>query len=154
MHSPTAICIFLGLVSSVVAHPAWSGGHVSNVHFEVLAIRASTTVNPAAVTSTVCTDPDTDIVFHDQNVAELAICGGIAGTIEFCGGNPTTTTGSSGTALFTLEAATDGATINISKGRWEGCVRAARAVCPTGDFTSICIGGATTGNVNFSLEAQ
>lgn len=95
-----------------------------------------------------------NIVFHDQNVAELGICGGIAGAITKCGGAPTETTGSSGTALFTLKAATAGATINVSKGRWEGCVRAARAVCPTGTFSSTCIGGASTGNVEFTLDAQ
>jgi len=98
--------------------------------------------------------PNSNIVFHDQNVAELAICGGIAGSIEFCQGNPTSTTGSSGTALFALNPTTAGATINISKGRWEGCVRAAIAVCPTGSFESTCVGGASTGNVAFSLAAQ
>lgn len=93
-------------------------------------------------------------MFHDQNVAELGICGGIAGTITKCGGSPASTTGSSGTALFKLNAATDGATINVSKGRWEGCVRAAKAICPSGAFTSTCVGGASDGNVDFSLEAQ
>jgi hypothetical protein len=134
-----------------------------------------------------------NIVFHDQNVAELGICGGIgqfqpfptvsanlcysvtarellegvlfvscsqmkvltisaAGAITKCGGNPTSTTGSSGTALFELKATTSGATISISKGRWEGCVQAARAVCPTGTFSSTCIGGASTGNVAFTLS--
>lgn len=71
---------------------------------------------------------NSNIVAHDQNVAELGICGGIAGTIEKCGGNPTSTVGSSGTAKFSLTPTDQGATINVSKGRWEGCVRAARAV--------------------------
>ncbi|KUJ22257.1 uncharacterized protein LY89DRAFT_606633, partial [Mollisia scopiformis] len=115
---------------------------------------ASTTVDPNAVTDTTCIDTSANIVFHDQNVAELAICGGIAGAITKCGGAPTLTTGSSGTALFNLNAVTSGATINVSKGRWEGCVRAARAVCPTGTFSSTCIGGASTGNVAFTLSAQ
>ncbi|KAH8676876.1 hypothetical protein BGZ60DRAFT_468733 [Tricladium varicosporioides] len=117
-------------------------------------MRASTTVNPAAVTGTTCGDTTDNIVFHDANVAQLAICGGIAGAITKCGGAPTSTTGSSGTALFKLNAVDSGATINVSKGRWEGCVRAARAVCPTGEFTSTCVGGASTGNVAFSLSAQ
>ena len=92
-----------------------------------------------------------NIVFHDQNVAELAICGGIAGSITKCGGNPAATTGQSGTALFTLKTTDAGATINISKGRWEQCIRAARAVCPTGSVSGTCVGGATTGNVAFTL---
>jgi hypothetical protein len=128
-------------------------------------------VDPAAVSGTTCLDPNASgsqpvelltftnisssvIDFHDQNVAELSICGGISGTIEFCGGDPTFTSGSSGTALFNLSATDPGATINISKGRWEGCVRAAQATCPTGSFNSTCIGGASTGNVAFSLSAQ
>lgn len=94
------------------------------------------------------------IVSHDENVAQLAICGGIAGAITKCGGAPTSTTGSSGTALFKLKAVSAGATINVSKGRWEGCVRAAKAVCPNGEYTSTCVGGASTGNVGFSLSAQ
>lgn len=88
---------------------------------------------------------------HSTNVAILSICGGIAGSIEFCGGNPATTTGQSGTSLFTLNPTDAGATINISKGRWERCIKAAQITCPTGTFQSTCIGGATTGNVNFSL---
>ena len=97
---------------------------------------------------------DSNLVSHDVNVATLAICGGIAGSIEFCGGNPPSTVRASGTAKFTLTAADDGATINVSKGRWEGCIRAARAICPTGTFTSTCVGGATTGNVNFVLSSN
>jgi hypothetical protein len=77
-----------------------------------------------------------------------------AGAITKCGGAPTSTTSSSGTALFELKVTDAGATINVSKGRWEGCVRAARAVCPTGTFSSTCIGGASTGNVAFTLSAN
>jgi hypothetical protein len=93
-------------------------------------------------------------VDHDINVALLSICGGIAGTIEQCGGQPTSTTGISGTARFDLEVATAGTTIIITKGRWEGCVRAARAVCGDSPFTSTCIGGANANknNVNFQLS--
>jgi len=48
-----------------------------------------------------------------------------------------------------------GATINVSKGRWEGCVRAANAVCPTGTYTSTCIGGVSEGEgFTFTLEAN
>jgi len=93
-----------------------------------------------------------NIVFHDQNVAELAICGGIAGSIQKCGGAPSATTGQSGSARFELRAAAPGATINISKGRWEQCVRAARAVCPTGSLQATCAGGASSGDVDFTLD--
>jgi len=85
-------------------------------------------------------------------VAELGICGGIAGAITKCGGAPTSTTGKSGTAQFKLAAVSQGATINISKGRWEQCVRAARAVCPTGSIQATCAGGASTGDVAFTLD--
>ncbi|KAK0618337.1 hypothetical protein B0T17DRAFT_509881 [Bombardia bombarda] len=118
---------------------------VPQSHYEVLRMRASTTVDPSAVTGV------NNIVFHDLNVAELGICGGIAGKITKCGGAPATTTGQSGTALFKLNAVNSGATINISKGRWEQCIRAARAVCPTGSMSGTCIGGASAGNVAFTL---
>ncbi len=108
---------------------------------------ANTNVNPDAVTGTTCDDPSVALNTHDTNVAILSICGGIAGAIEFCGGDPVTTVGASGTSEFTLTAvgADQGATMNVSKGRWEGCVRAARATCPTGTFSSTCIGGTSDG---------
>ncbi|KAI8635341.1 hypothetical protein F5Y19DRAFT_407411 [Xylariaceae sp. FL1651] len=135
------------------ASPVWPHYTVDNEHFEVLAMRASTTVNPSAVTDVTCIDSKVNIVFHDQNVAELGICGGIAGSITKCGGAPESTVGESGSAKFTLKAATSGATISISKGRWEQCIRAARAVCPTGSMSGTCAGGASTGDVNFTLES-
>jgi hypothetical protein len=87
-------------------------------------IRGTRVVNPNAVSFTTCSSDTTAINSHNINVALLGICGGIAGTIEQCGGSPTTTTGSSGDALFTLTAATQGQTIDITKGRWEACVAA------------------------------
>jgi len=136
MHSVFLVAI-LGAISAVNGAPA------------------SETVNPEAVTETTCTDPSTTLVSHDINVAILSICGGIAGTIEQCGGQPTSTTGESGTALLKLNAATAGQTIDITKGRWEGCMRAAQAVCGNSPFTSTCIGGAdvNAGNVDFELSA-
>lgn len=133
---------------------------LGNREFDVLPIdiRGTRVVNPDAVVSgsTVCTDPDTTLVSHDINVALLGICGGIAGTIEQCAGSPETTTGSSGTAKFTLTAATSGQTIDITKGRWEGCVAAARATCGDSPFTSTCIGGSDVNadNVDFVLSAN
>ncbi|KIW15404.1 hypothetical protein PV08_05450 [Exophiala spinifera] len=116
---------------------------------------ASTSVDPNDVTGTTCDDPTVSLNSHDTNVAVLSICGGIAGSIQKCGGNPQTTVGASGTSKFTLTPVTQGATLNVSKGRWERCVRAAQAVCPTGTFTSTCIGGyavSVAGNVPAILD--
>ncbi|KAI1344985.1 hypothetical protein F5Y15DRAFT_13529 [Xylariaceae sp. FL0016] len=132
--------------------PVWPRFTVGNEHFEVLALRASTEVNPAAVSDVTCINPNVNVVFHDQNVAELAICNGIAGSITKCEGAPESTVGQSGSAKFSLNAATDGATINISKGRWEQCIRAARAICPTGSMSGTCVGGASSGDVDFTLD--
>ena len=70
---------------------------------------------------------------------------------------PISTTGSSGTALFSLLASVNGATIKISKGQRKGCVRvesAVRAVCPTGSSTSTCMDSTSIGNVSFTLTAK
>lgn len=118
---------------------------------------ANTSVNPNAVTGTTCDDPNVSLVTHDTNVALLGICGGIAGSIQFCGGDSATTVGASGTSKFTLTAvnADNGATINVSKGRWEGCVRAAGATCPFGTFTGTCVGGTSDGaGFEFVLSAN
>ena len=56
---------------------------------------------------------------HTVNVAQLQICGGIAGTIQKCQGAPTSTVGQSGNVKFTIKPVVSGDTINISKGRWE-----------------------------------
>lgn len=101
------------------------------------------------------------IVFHDQNAAELSICDGSLAhppssssqpPTPRCRGNPVLTTGRSGTALFTVAALTKGATVNVDRDSWEQCVRAARAVCPTGSMTGTCWGGATQGNIGFTLD--
>ncbi|KAI0396218.1 hypothetical protein F5Y17DRAFT_126010 [Xylariaceae sp. FL0594] len=151
MHSTTLLLLLAG-AACTLASPVWPHYTVDNEHFEVLAMRATTSVNPAAVSDVTCIDPNLHIVFHDQNVAELAICGGIAGSITKCGGAPESTIGHSGSAKFTLTPVKRGATINISKGRWEQCVRAARAICPTGSMKGTCSGGASSGDINFILE--
>lgn len=116
---------------------------------------ASKNVNPQAVTGTVCNDPTVALNSHDTNVALLSICGGISGTIQSCGGNPTSTVGASGTSALTLTPVNAGATLNVSKGRWEGCMRAAQATCPTGTFTSTCVGGTSDGaGFQFVLSAN
>ncbi|KAI1118868.1 hypothetical protein F5Y14DRAFT_397979 [Nemania sp. NC0429] len=151
MHFSTSLFLFSAAFS--FASPVWPRYAVDYEHFEVLALRANTRVNPAAVSDVTCIDSKLNIVFHDQNVAELGICGGIASSITKCRGAPETTTGQSGSARFTLTTATRGATINISKSRWEQCVRAARAICPTGSMSGTCSGGASSGNVNFTLDS-
>ncbi|KAH7417011.1 hypothetical protein BKA64DRAFT_656742 [Cadophora sp. MPI-SDFR-AT-0126] len=154
MISTNLFMLVLAISSTWVSAAPFASVGISHEHLEVLQSRASKSVNPNAVLDTKCIDTSATIVFHDENVAQLGICGGIAGAITKCGGAPTSTTGSSGTALFKLNAVDSGATINVSKGRWEGCVRAARAVCPSGTFSSTCVGGASTGNVAFTLSAQ
>lgn len=117
--------------------------------------RGDETVNPDAVLSTTCLDPSVDLNTHDTDVALLSICGGISGTIEFCEGNPTSTVGASGTSKLTLTPVDEGAMITVSKGRWEGCMRAARAVCPQGTFSSTCVGGVSEGvGFGFVLSAN
>ena len=94
-------------------------------------------------------------MFHDQNIAELAICGGISGEATRCEGAPARTAGESRSARFALRATEEdaGATINITKARWEKCIRAARAVCPTGSMRATCVGGASKGGVHFVLDS-
>ncbi|EIM86797.1 uncharacterized protein STEHIDRAFT_57729, partial [Stereum hirsutum FP-91666 SS1] len=98
--------------------------------------------------------PHSALDFHETNVALLAICGGIAGTIEKCQGAPTSTTGTNGGSEFTITPATSGATINISKGRWEQGIKAVAATCGQSvPFTATFTGGASTGDVNVVLKA-
>jgi hypothetical protein len=165
------LLVVLGATAALALPKNFPRVVVSQDHFEVLGMRATTEVNPAAVINIECLDrkayaaPDRtfiifgrtnslsrNIVFHDQNVAELAICGGIAGSIQKCGGAPSETVGQSGSAQFVLSPVDDGAHINISKGRWEQCVRAARAVCPTGSLRATCLGGSSKGDVTFTLD--
>ncbi|KAJ3373266.1 hypothetical protein HDU91_000663 [Kappamyces sp. JEL0680] len=54
---------------------------------------------------------------HDINVAILSICGGIAGKITKCQGNPKSSSSASGTAQFNIQPVNADATINVSKGR-------------------------------------
>ncbi|KAK0655717.1 hypothetical protein B0T16DRAFT_319748 [Cercophora newfieldiana] len=124
---------------------------VPQSHFEVLRMRQSIPLEPRAVTDTECIDRNAHIVFHDQNAAELSICGGIAGSVKRCQGSPSLTQGRVGSALFTLKAMSKESTINVSKKRWEQCVRAARAVCPTGSLSATCLGGASRGDLQFTL---
>ncbi|KAF7519576.1 hypothetical protein G7054_g13055 [Neopestalotiopsis clavispora] len=121
------------MASLAVSQPVWPHYSVEQEHFEVLKMRSLMPLNPSAV-------------------YDLSICGGIAGSETKCRGAPAATTGHSGSARFSLEPVNDGAAVNISKDRWEQCVRAARSVCPTGSMSGTCRGGATSGDLKFTLE--
>ncbi|KAI0314375.1 hypothetical protein OF83DRAFT_1085683 [Amylostereum chailletii] len=91
---------------------------------------------------------------HTVNVAQLQICGSIAGKIQKCQGSPTSTTGTSGNVQFSINPVVSGDTINISKGRWEQGIKAAFAVCGQDiPFTATFQGGATKGDVNVVLKS-
>ncbi|KAJ3807963.1 hypothetical protein EV368DRAFT_88926 [Lentinula lateritia] len=98
--------ILLLVCSAVSARPLWSS--------RALKPRQST-LNVAT-----CTDPATQLVEHDCNVALLGLGGGIAGAIEFLRVNSSTTSATSGTCTVTATAVDGGTTIDISKGRLEG----------------------------------
>ncbi|ROV99890.1 hypothetical protein VMCG_06266 [Cytospora schulzeri] len=143
--------VVLAGASTVSAAP-FSRWSVPQEHLEILALRRAVPLNPDAVSDVHCQDRQAHIIFHEENAAQLAICGGISGTTDHCGGSRATTVGRKGSARFTLRAVNAGATIDVSKVRWEECVHAARAVCPTGSLSAVCLGGATSGDVAFSLE--
>ncbi|KAI5923701.1 hypothetical protein F4810DRAFT_203432 [Camillea tinctor] len=146
--------LLAGSSSLIQASPVWPRFTVSNTHLEVLALRAAIGLNPAAVRDVTCMDHSLNIVFHDENAAELSICGGISGpAAKRCEGSPERTTARHGTAEFVLRPEIPGATINVSKTRWEQCVRAARAVCPTGSMRGTCLSGASKGDLAFVLDA-
>ncbi|KAJ3828806.1 hypothetical protein EV361DRAFT_948009 [Lentinula raphanica] len=91
---------------SVSARPLW---------FTRALLPRASTLNVAT-----CTDPATQLVEHDCNVALLGLGGGIAGAIEFLRVNNSTTSATSGTCTVTATAVDGGTTIDISKGRLEG----------------------------------
>ncbi|KXX74259.1 hypothetical protein MMYC01_208776 [Madurella mycetomatis] len=160
MFSLRSLLLLLTLIPTLcLAAPRWYEKYttlprvvVPQSYYEVFNIRAQTPINPRAVTDVNCLDPKKHIISHDESAASLTICGGIAGSGKTkCGGSPAETFGRSGTALFTLRAMDEGQTINISKTRWLQCVQAAREACPTGSVSGTCIGGASRGNVGFTL---
>lgn len=96
---------------------------------------------------------DRVIAFNDENVAQLSICGSIAGAIRHCEGSPKETEGEYRTAKFTVTTVDEFATIDIAKDRWVQCIQAARHACPTGSLSAVCVGGASTGDLAFTLES-
>ncbi|KAJ3310422.1 hypothetical protein HDV04_005002 [Boothiomyces sp. JEL0838] len=108
-------------------------------------------LDPNAAKNVVCTDKATKLNDHQINVAILSICGGIAGKIQKCQGNPASSTGISGDAKFEIKPVNAGATINVSKGRWEAGVFAARAICGDSPFTATFPLGTTNGDLQVAL---
>ncbi|KAK4132463.1 hypothetical protein BT67DRAFT_435472 [Trichocladium antarcticum] len=164
------LALVLVLTPATLAVPPWYEQYrhprviVPQSYYEVLRIRSATAPNPHAVTDVACLDPNAHIISHDELAATLAICGGIAGaaSTRTCGrssrsgagggGRLAETEGRSGTARFVLRAVRgSGAAVTISKGAWVQCVRAAREACPTGSMSGVCLGGASRGNVMFTL---
>ncbi|RYP11440.1 hypothetical protein DL764_000094 [Monosporascus ibericus] len=88
-----AIVVLVAGAGVSLSKPVYPRRSVSQQHFEDLALRASTEAHPEAVTDVECIDPDVNIDFHDQNVAELSICGRIAGAVTRCEGAPESTVG-------------------------------------------------------------
>ncbi|KAH6997808.1 hypothetical protein BKA56DRAFT_607399 [Ilyonectria sp. MPI-CAGE-AT-0026] len=121
-------------------------------HHEVLRARATMEVDHSVLVKAICLDSSQEIILHDETVAQLSICGGMAGSINRCNGAPAATVGEAGSALFAVTADDAGASIIISKERWMRCVQAARDQCPTGSLSATCVGGASTGDVSFTLE--
>ncbi|KAK1835554.1 hypothetical protein QBC39DRAFT_378775 [Podospora conica] len=153
MHLPSLLLMALPLLTLAAPSQKYPRFTVPQSHFEVLSLRQHTPLNPRAITDTQCIDRNTHIVFHEQNAAELSICDGLPS--GRCRTGSRETTGRSGSARFVLRAVDDGAVVTVTKGRWEECVRAARAVCPTGSLKSVCLGAASGGGgVEFRLEGR
>ncbi|KPM45479.1 hypothetical protein AK830_g1031 [Neonectria ditissima] len=121
-------------------------------HHEVLRARATMEVDHSVLAEATCLDRNQAIILHDETVAQLSICGGMPGSIDGCTGARAATVGEVGTALFTVSADDAGASITISKQQWMRCVQAARDRCPTGSLSATCVGGASSGDVSFTLE--
>lgn len=155
---PTITALLFLLLSTLTfalpAPPQYPLLHVSvpQSHFEVLRMRQTMPLSPRSITDVQCIDRNAHIVFHDQNAAELSICSDISGPDhDRCEGSLSMTQGRVGSALFTLKAIDAGSTINVTKKKWEQCIRAARAVCPTGSLAATCLGGASRGDFKFTL---
>jgi hypothetical protein len=109
-------------------------------------------LNPNAIKSLSCTAKNVKLNNHNINVALLSICGGISGKIQKCQGSPKSSTGEFGDSKFTINAVDSDATINVSKGRWEAAVFAARHVCGDSPFDGIVPGGTTRGDLHVVLQ--
>ncbi|KAK4105291.1 hypothetical protein N658DRAFT_462394 [Parathielavia hyrcaniae] len=135
---------------------------VPQSYYEAVSLRRQTPIRPNAVRDVKCLDPSSHFVLHEEYAASLAICGGgLSGSgpaAKKCGRGAAAAAeaeGRSGRARFALRALERdaGAGIDLSREAWTRCVAAARAACPVGSFEAVCVGGATTGDVGFSLTS-
>ncbi|KAL1745408.1 hypothetical protein HDZ31DRAFT_81978 [Schizophyllum fasciatum] len=151
-----SVFVALASLSSVLAGPLPLAARIARGEIEQAVraadIEARANAVPVVVSNLVCDDSGDTLVSHDVNVAQLQICGGIAGKIQKCQGNPTSTTGVSGTATFTIDPVEAGDTINVSKGRWEQHIKAAFKQCGQDvPFTATFRAGAAKGDINVTL---
>ncbi|KAH7163275.1 hypothetical protein B0J13DRAFT_33575 [Dactylonectria estremocensis] len=151
---PQAIIITAGVAQAMILDKVPLMPRIPSMakHHEVLRARATMEVDHGHLVKVQCLDPSQDILLHDETAAQLSICGGIPGSIDGCKGEPKATTSEVGTALFVLTVEEAGAFINISKEQWMRCMQAARDQCPTGSLSATCVGGASLGDMNFTLE--
>ncbi|TRM64896.1 hypothetical protein BD626DRAFT_582710 [Schizophyllum amplum] len=146
------VFVALASLTGVLAGPLPMPAMVARNGASEFRARPRANAVPVVVSNLVCDDSGDTLVSHDVNVAQLQICGSIAGTIQKCEGNPTSTTGVSGTASFSIEPVNAGDTINVSKGRWEQHIKAAFKECGQDvPFTATFRAGASTGDINVSL---
>lgn len=111
----------------------------SSFHAEVLSLRTSSTPHTRSpTTQTTCIDPLAAIHPSDETVAQLSICGGIAGASTGCPGTESRSEGAYRSAHFTVYAPEG--TLGISKEGWVRCVQGAREVCATGSLSAVCEG--------------
>ncbi|PHH53345.1 hypothetical protein CFIMG_002043RA [Ceratocystis fimbriata CBS 114723] len=148
-----ALAAFEGVAAGPIDYRQWPRFTVPQVHFEILSLRHSTSLNRKALVEATCLDRNAHIVFHDENAAEMAICDNFSSG-DRCDGTIALTKGEKLSARFHVKAETPGATITMTRLGWEQCVRAAREVCPTGSLTAICYGGASKGNISFRLDTN
>ncbi|KAL1727090.1 hypothetical protein EV714DRAFT_275930 [Schizophyllum commune] len=152
----SAVLVAVASFTTVLAGPLPLAARIARGEIEQAAraadVEARANAVPVVVSNLVCDDSGDTLVSHDVNVAQLQICGGIAGSIQKCQGNPTSTTGVSGTATFTIDPVEEGDTINVSKGRWEQHIKAAFKQCGQDvPFTATFRAGAAKGDIDVTL---
>ncbi|KAJ3947887.1 uncharacterized protein N0V96_002124 [Colletotrichum fioriniae] len=140
----TLIQTFVLLLTATAALAAPAGRHnwprftVPQQHFEVLSMRMQEPVNPAAMVEATCQNSPSAAVSRAPSTPATE--------------TPPPPSAQAGSARFSLKTTVEGAQITISKTKWEQCVRAARDKCPTGSLRAVCAGGATVGDVEFTLK--
>ncbi|KAH8884976.1 hypothetical protein GQ53DRAFT_829353 [Thozetella sp. PMI_491] len=159
MRSQLFSLLLSALASTALAAPLDEGSLVvrqAATEIFVTPATSPTTTDPhqqfeAGAISNVTCNGAASISLANQDIAELAVCGGIKAPIDFCPGNLKTTTGVSGNAKWTITAATD-TTLGFFKGNWEECCNAARATCPGQTFTARCELGTAAEGPGFTFD--